>query len=149
MLAEYGTLSLAQVLAPAIKLADEGYPLEWSAVWSIRRHAENLRSWPTTEKIFFPKGQIPQVGDVFIQKDLANTLKKLVEAEKKAQADGASRREAIYAAYEDFIGAILRKNWFVGPENWAGFSLRMISPTGSYTLRSQSTSRTTDLTFTN
>ena len=120
MLAEYGTLSLAQVLAPAIKLADEGYPLEWSAVWSIRRHAENLRSWPTTEKIFFPKGQIPQVGDVFIQKDLANTLKKLVEAEKKAQADGASRREAIYAAYERFYRGDIAKELVRGTRELGG-----------------------------
>lgn len=120
MLAEYGTLSLAQVLAPAIKLADEGYPLEWSAVWSIRRNAENLRSWPTTEKIFFPKGQIPQVGDVFIQKDLANTLKKLVEAEKRAQADGASRKEAIYAAYERFYRGDIAKELVRGTRELGG-----------------------------
>lgn len=53
MLAEYGTLSLGEVLAPAIKMAKEGYPLEWSAVWSIRRSEKELRSWPTTEKVFF------------------------------------------------------------------------------------------------
>ncbi len=120
ILAEYGTMSLAQVLAPAIKLADEGYPLEWSAVWSIRRNAENLRSWPTTEKIFFPKGQIPQVGDVFIQKDLANTLKKLVEAEKRAQADGASRKEAIYAAYERFYRGDIAKELVRGTRELGG-----------------------------
>ena len=120
MLAEYGTMSLAQVLAPAIKLADEGYPLEWSAVWSIRRNAENLRSWPTTEKIFFPKGQIPQVNDVFIQKDLANTLKKLVEAEKRARADGASRREAIYAAYERFYRGDIAKELVRGTRELGG-----------------------------
>lgn len=102
MLAEYGTLSLGEVLAPAIKMAKEGYPLEWSAVWSIRRSEKELRSWPTTEKVFFPGGEIPEVGDIFIQEDLARTLEKLVEAETKALTRGASRKEAIYAAYERF-----------------------------------------------
>lgn len=102
MLAEYGTLSLAEVLAPAIKMAREGYPLEWQAVWSIRRNEENLRSWPTTEKVFFPNGVVPKVGDIFVQTDLANTLQKLVDTEAAALKEGASRKEAIYAAYERF-----------------------------------------------
>ena len=102
MLAEYGTMSLAEVLAPAIKMARHGYPLEWSAIWSIRRTEKELRSWPTTAKVFFPDGEIPEVGDIFIQTDLADTLEKLVEAETNALADGASRKEAIYAAYERF-----------------------------------------------
>ena len=120
MLAEYGTMSLAQVLAPAIKLAEEGYPLEWSAVWSIRRNEKNLRSWPTTEKIFFPLGQIPQVGDVFVQRDLANTLKKLVEAEKKAREDGAARREAIYTAYDRFYHGDIAKELVRGTRELGG-----------------------------
>jgi gamma-glutamyltranspeptidase/glutathione hydrolase len=102
MLAEFGTLSLAEVLAPAIELARDGYPLEWQAAHSIARDEEHLRSWPTTEAVFFPDGEAPEVGDVFVQADLADTLRKLVDAEAAALADGASREAAIMAAYERF-----------------------------------------------
>lgn len=120
MLAEYGTLSLAEVLAPAIKMAKEGYPLEWSAVWSIRRNEEELRSWPTTEKVFFPGGEIPEVGDIFVQQDLARTLEKLVEAETKALRGGASRKEAIYAAYQRFYRGDIAKELVRGTRELGG-----------------------------
>lgn len=102
MLAEYGTLSLAEVLAPAIEMARDGYPLEWQAVLSIERHEKTLRQWPTTEKVFFPDGRRLKVGDLFIQTDLANTLQKLVDTEAAALESGASREEAIYAANKRF-----------------------------------------------
>ena len=120
MLAEYGTMSLAEVLAPAIKMAKEGYPLEWQAVWSIRRHEETLRSWPTTEKVFFPGGEIPEVGDVFVQKDLAKTLQKLVDAEARALKRGASRKEAIYAAYERFYRGDIARDLVRGTRELGG-----------------------------
>ena len=120
MLAEYGTLSLAEVLAPAIKMAKEGYPLEWSAVWSIRRNEDELRKWPTSEKVFFPNGEIPKVGDVFVQKDLAKTLQKLVDAEARALKRGASRKEAIYAAYERFYRGDIAKELVKGTRELGG-----------------------------
>ncbi|MEM7284161.1 MAG: gamma-glutamyltransferase [Pseudomonadota bacterium] len=120
MLAEYGTLSLAEVLAPAIKMASEGYPLEWQAVWSIRRHEETLRSWPTTEKVFFPDGEVPKVGDIFVQKNLAVTLQKLVDAEEKALREGASRKEAIYAANERFYRGDIAKEIVRGTQALGG-----------------------------
>jgi len=105
MLAEYGTMSLAQVLAPAIEMAD-GYPIEAQAARSIARNRELLESWSYSRSVFFvPDGdslRAPQAGEIFRQPELAATLRSLVEAERAALAGGASRAEAIQAAYDRF-----------------------------------------------
>jgi len=105
MLAEYGTLSLAEVLEPAIEMAD-GYPLEEGTSQLMERHKERLRGWPDSAAVFITRPgeghETPQPGEMFVQKDLAVMLRKLVEAESRALAGGASRKEAIYAAYDRF-----------------------------------------------
>ena len=106
MLAEWGRLSLAEVLAPAIEMAD-GYPIEADTVRRIRDNQADLQKWPATAKVFFPHPENaefagPHPGEIFRQKDLAATLRKLVEAEASALAAGKNRKEAIYAAYERF-----------------------------------------------
>ncbi len=105
MLAEYGTLSLKDVLAPAIEMA-EGYPIEESAVRSINRYKHLLEQWPASRAVFLPnEGEGPEgpgVGEIFRQPDLKATLEKLVAAEQVALARGLDRKAAIYAAYDRF-----------------------------------------------
>jgi gamma-glutamyltranspeptidase/glutathione hydrolase len=105
MLAEYGTMSLAEVLAPAIEMAD-GYPIEAQAARSIARNRELLESWPYSKSVFFvPDGdslRAPRAGEIFRQPDLARTLRSLVDAERSALERGASREQAIQAAYDEF-----------------------------------------------
>ena len=105
MLAEYGSLSLADVLAPAIEMAD-GYPIEASAVRAIERHRDRILEWPYSTAVFLPHDDDgprgPSVGEVFRQADLKATLQKLVETERAALADGLDRKAAIYAAYDRF-----------------------------------------------
>jgi len=109
MVAEYGRLSLAQVLAPAIELA-EGYPLEASQAANIERRREILEQWPDSRRVFLPhydpeqpeQRAAPAAGEIFRQPDLKATLEKLIEAERRALDGGASRKEAIYAAYDRF-----------------------------------------------
>ena len=105
MLAEYGTLSLADVLAPAIQMAD-GYPIEAETANSIERGKERIKQWKYSRAVFLPHlGQAreaPEPGEVFVQKDLAATLRKLVAAEREARRHGKSRKQAIYAAYDRF-----------------------------------------------
>ena len=113
MLAEYGTMSLAQVLGPAIQLAD-GYPIEASTANSIERNKDRLKQWRYSRGVMLPHlGQAreaPQAGELFVQRDLAATLRKLVAAERAALRAGKSRREAIYAAYDRFYrGDIARE----------------------------------------
>ena len=105
MLAEYGRLSLAQVLAPAIELAD-GYPIDAETANNIERWRDTLRQWPYSKVVMLPHAgqarEAPQAGEIFRQPDLAATLRKLVEAEQQALAAGKSRKEAIAAAHERF-----------------------------------------------
>ena len=105
MLAEYGTMSLGEVLAPAREMA-EGYPIEKECVDRIERDKAKIKAWPYSRKVFLPhpgeKNEAPEAGEIFRQPDLAATLAKLVEAEQKALKSGKTRREAIWAAYDRF-----------------------------------------------
>ncbi len=105
MLAEYGTMSLAEVLAPAIEMAD-GYPIEAQTANSIESQKAWIKQWPYSKALFLThpgeKREAPNAGEIFRQADLAATLRKLVEAEARAKKAGKSRKEAIYAAYDRF-----------------------------------------------
>lgn len=109
MVAEFGKLSLAEVLAPAIRMA-EGYPIEASQSANIERRRAILEQWPDSKRVFLPhhdpdkpdQRAAPAPGEIFRQPELKATLEKLVEAEAAALAAGKSRKEAIHAAYERF-----------------------------------------------
>ncbi|MEN9838401.1 MAG: hypothetical protein RLZ79_2069, partial [Pseudomonadota bacterium] len=108
MLAEYGRLSLADVLAPAIEMAD-GFAIEAQLADGFEREKAKLKEWPNSARILLPhrnaKGEgreAPRAGEIFVQAELAATLRKLVEAEKRALARGATRKQAIMAAYDRF-----------------------------------------------
>lgn len=98
----FGTLSLAEVLAPAIECAEEGYPIDPMLAASIERGQAKLALYPTTARIFLPGGQPLRAGDLYRNPDYAATLRKLVEAETKAKAAGLSRSAAIRAAFDRF-----------------------------------------------
>ena len=105
MLAEYGTLSLKEVLAPAIQMA-EGYPIEAQTANSIEREKARIKQWKYSRAVFLPhlgeSREAPAAGELFVQADLAATLRKLVETEQAALKKGKSRKDAIYAAYDRF-----------------------------------------------
>ena len=105
MLAEWGKLSVADVLGPAIQMAD-GYAIEAQLANAIERQKSWTKQWKYSPAVFLPHlGQAreaPEPGELFVQKDLAATFRKLVEAEKAAKAAGKTRKEAIYAAYDRF-----------------------------------------------
>jgi gamma-glutamyltranspeptidase/glutathione hydrolase len=114
MLAEWGTLSLADVLGPAIEMT-EGYPVEADAVRRIRAEADRMKEWPYTSAVFFPDGgEGPEPGEVFVQEDLGRTLRSLVEAEADALSAGSSRAEAIMAAYERFYRGDIAEEYVRG-----------------------------------
>jgi len=102
MEAEYGKLSLKEVLAPAIAMAD-GYPIEAELVRTIAHYKPRLDKWPYSRAVMMPHdGKPPEAGEMFRQPELAATLRKLVETEQDALKHGKSRKEAIYAAYDRF-----------------------------------------------
>ena len=95
----FGTKSLAEVMQPAIELAD-GFPIDELRVQYIETRWPIISQWPDANRIFFPNGQMPKVGDVFVQADLARTLRTIVAAEK--QNAGRGRHVALMAARDYF-----------------------------------------------
>ncbi len=121
MLAEYGKLSLADVLAPAIEMAD-GYPIEQQLIGTINRRREWLLKWPESRRILLPRpgDQPPAAGEIFKQPDLAATLRKLVETEKQALAAGKSRKDAILAANDRFYRGDIARELVRGAQEVGG-----------------------------
>ncbi|MFB3079312.1 MAG: gamma-glutamyltransferase family protein, partial [Lysobacterales bacterium] len=109
MLAEYGRLSLAEVLAPAMQMAG-GYPIEKAQADNMEDHRDDIAQWSYSKAVFLPhwdvddseKRAAPVAGEIFRQTDLLATLQKLVESERSALANGKNRKQAIYAAYDRF-----------------------------------------------
>lgn len=123
MLAEYGTMSLKEVLAPAMQLA-QGYPIEAQTANSIERNKDEIKKWPYSTKVFLPhlgeKREAPEPGEVFVQTDLLATLQKLVDTEQAALKKGKSRKEAIYAAYDRFYKGDIAKEIARGSQEQGG-----------------------------
>ena len=104
MLAEFGSMSLKEVLAPAMEMA-KGYPIEAQAANGIERQKDQIAKWPYSKRLFLVHDgdrQAPYPGEIFVQEDLYNTLQKLIDTEAEALASGATRKEAIYAANNRF-----------------------------------------------
>jgi gamma-glutamyltranspeptidase / glutathione hydrolase len=140
MLAEYGTLSLAEVLAPAIELAD-GYPIEAELANRLERDKAVLKRWPETVRVMLPHAgqarEAPRAGEIFRQPDLAATLRRLVEAETRASKRGASRKAAIMAAYDlfyrgelgaEFAAAVQRQGGLITREDLANWKVKIEEP---------------------
>jgi gamma-glutamyltranspeptidase/glutathione hydrolase len=124
MLAEYGTKSLAEVLVPAMEMA-EGYPMEADAVRRIRSDRDAIREWKYSREIYLthPEDEDnpgPRVGEIFKQPDLLETLTKLVEAESQALAAGKTRKESIYAAYDRFYRGDIAEELVRGTQEEGG-----------------------------
>ena len=123
MLAEYGTMSLKDVLTPAMQLA-EGYPIEAQTANSFEGQKERIKQWTYSKAVFLPhlgeKREAPVAGEIFVQKDLLATLQKLVDTEQQALKKGKSRKEAIYAAYDRFYKGDIAKEIARGTQEQGG-----------------------------
>ncbi len=123
MLAEYGTMSLKEVLAPAMDLA-AGYPIEAQTANSIERGKDQIKQWPYSKAVFLThagqKREAPEAGEIFVQKDLLNTLTKMVEAEQTALKAGKNRKAAIYAAYDRFYKGDIADEFVRGAQEQGG-----------------------------
>lgn len=96
----YGTMNFEEVTRDAVSLAENGFPMHHFMSNNLKENAESYRRWPSNAKIYLPKGRAPEPGEVFVQKDLAETIKKMVRAEQKKKFSG--RDEALQAARNEF-----------------------------------------------
>jgi gamma-glutamyltranspeptidase/glutathione hydrolase len=136
---QFGTKTLAEVMQPAIELAD-GFPIDELRVEYIRRLAPVFSKWADAKRVFLPGGEVPKVGDVFVQADLARTMRSIVEAEKRAGRGG--RHFGLMAARNYFykgevgrrIGDYMQRNGgLLSAEDIASFRARVGEPArGTY-----------------
>jgi gamma-glutamyltranspeptidase/glutathione hydrolase len=123
MLAEYGTMSLKEVLAPAMEMA-KGYAIEAQTANSFEGQKRRLKEWPYSKALFLPhlgeKREAPEAGEVFVQKDLLETLTKMVETEQDALKHKKSRKEAIMAACDRFYKGDIAQEYVRGCQEQGG-----------------------------
>ncbi len=123
MLSEYGTMSLAEVLAPSIEMA-AGYPIEASTARSIESNKKRIKEWPYSKAVFLThpgeEREAPAAGEIFVQKDLLATLNKLIEAEQQILKNKGSRKDAIMAAYDRFYKGDIAKEFVRGCQEQGG-----------------------------
>ena len=113
-------MTLAEVAAPAIELAEDGFPMHDVMLHTLSTPSslEAMRQWPSTRAMFSARWRPAALGTRVVQKDLANTLRLLLQAERGA----SSRAAGIGAARERFYtrghcrtdGAFLRNSRVAG-----------------------------------
>ena len=105
MLDNYGTMSLSQVLVPAIQLAEHGFPLTEIIAHSWKRNSAKLQLNASAARTYLPAGQAPEAGDLIVQPDLARTFRKIAEGGRDVFYNGEIA-EAIVACSNDNGGLI-------------------------------------------
>ncbi|HEX5889894.1 MAG TPA: gamma-glutamyltransferase family protein [Pyrinomonadaceae bacterium] len=134
---QYGTKTLGEVMEPAIQLAD-GFPLDELRVQYIRTRSSIFSQWPDAKRVFLPNGEVPKVGEIFVQADLARTLREIVRAEKLAARGTRNNRHAGLMAARDYfyrgpiarrIGAYMQANGgLIAADDFAKFSATVGQP---------------------
>jgi gamma-glutamyltranspeptidase/glutathione hydrolase len=123
MLAEYGTMSLKEVLAPAMEMA-KGFAIDAQVANMFEGYKRWIKQWPYSKALFLThpgeKREAPEPGEIFAQKDLLETLTKMVEAEQDALKHKKTRKEAIYAAMDRFYKGDIAQEFVRGCQEQGG-----------------------------
>jgi gamma-glutamyltranspeptidase / glutathione hydrolase len=134
---QFGTKTLAEVMEPAIQLAD-GFPIDELRVQYIKTRAVIFAQWPDAKRVFLPGGEVPKVGDLFVQADLARTLREIVRAERLASKGTRNNRHAGLMAARDYfyrgpiarrIGSYMQANGgLIAADDFAKFAAKVGQP---------------------
>jgi gamma-glutamyltranspeptidase/glutathione hydrolase len=92
-LTRWGTMTFAEVSQAAIRLARDGFVMHPLMAEVIALFKDNYAAWPSSAAIYLTRGEVPKVGDLFIQADLAATLQHMTD-EEKASARGRHKNRA-------------------------------------------------------
>jgi gamma-glutamyltranspeptidase/glutathione hydrolase len=107
-LQEFGTLSLADVLGPAVDLAEGGFPIYSALRNGVLKVIERFRTeWPTSGALYLQDGQMPPDGTLHRNPDWARTLKGAIDASLRAASSG--RDASIRAAIDYFYSGPVAK----------------------------------------
>jgi len=133
-LQKYGTLRFAEVIQPAIELA-QGFPIDSRFCQLIHHFRPTLEKWPSTRAVYLPGGKPPVEGDIFVQADLANTFQSLADVDRRHA--GGSREAALDAVRDYFYrGPIARRisdfckeaGCLIREDDLAGYRARIEQP---------------------
>lgn len=134
---QFGTKSLAEVMQPAIELAD-GFPIDELRVQYIKTRGSVFAQWADATRVFMPNGEVPKVGDIFVQADLARTLRAIVAAERRGLKQTKNGRHLGLMAARDYfykgpvgqrIGNYMQKNGgLLAAEDLARFKAKLGTP---------------------
>ena len=95
LLRDYGTVSLREVLSPAIGYAQNGYPLVERANATIASVAQLFRDhWPTSAAVFLPNGSVPATGTLFANRALAATYERILAEAERVSRERVAQIEA-------------------------------------------------------
>jgi len=125
-LEKYGTLTLAQALEPAIRLAEEGLVVSVDLADSLKGLEKRLKQWPSSAKVFFkPDGGFYEPGDILRQPDLAASLRLIAE-----QGPDALYRGPLGAK---IVAAVVEAGGVMSLDDLAAYEARVRAPvTGTY-----------------
>ena len=98
-LARWGTMSFADVIAPALEHASLGFPVSSFSAYQMGANADKYRRWPSSEALYLRDGRALRTGERLVLRELGETLGRMVAAEKRA---GGSREDGIRAARDEF-----------------------------------------------
>ena len=128
----YGTMKLAEVMAPAIRLAENGFEVSEKLARELQQHKTNLERFPASLRIFLNDGKMLKAGDTLKQPELAATLKRIAkngaeefyggETARMIVADMAKSGGLItledLAAYKPRVREVLRAKYENGGHEW-------------------------------
>ncbi|GAB2470616.1 gamma-glutamyltransferase [Comamonas humi] len=94
-LKKWGTMPLSRVMAPAITLADKGYPVSETLATILKQEQKNMGKWDATKAIFWKNGAPLKRDDRLVQKDLANSLRQIAQGGAKAFYQGPIAKKIV------------------------------------------------------
>jgi gamma-glutamyltranspeptidase / glutathione hydrolase len=98
-LERWGTMSFADVVTPALEHAQRGFAVSAFSAYQMGNNADKYRRWPSSTALYLRDGRAYRMGEVLVQRELADTLARMVAAEKRA---GGSRAAGVRAARDEF-----------------------------------------------
>ena len=98
-LERWGTMSFADVALPATEHAERGFAVSNFSAYQMGANGDKYRRWPSSASVLLRDGCAYRAGEVLVQRELGETLRRMMAAERRA---GGSRAAGIRAARDEF-----------------------------------------------
>jgi gamma-glutamyltranspeptidase / glutathione hydrolase len=120
-LRRWGTISFEEAATPAMELARDGFPVYPLLAGNLLGCADLWSQWPSSAAVYVPGGRSPRLGELFVQRDLGATIAGMIDAERHATGDRATR---LRAAHDHFYRGPVAEKIVAFHEAHGGFMRR-------------------------